>query len=119
MDNLPKIKFPDISGLRKFYDDLNVQIIENMCPEVVTDPRRMRLLSSKLPHNLVVARATYQEGHNIGADIRAFAEWLRKKVQILEGRSSIQYRFWRKPNGNDASFKATRVYGNTRRSYPN
>ncbi len=49
MDNLPKIKFSDISGLRKFYDDLNanIQIIENMGPEVAThlnDPRRMKLL---------------------------------------------------------------------------
>ncbi len=89
MDNLPKIKFSDISGLRKFYDDLNanIQIIENMGPEVAThlnDPRRMKLLSSKLPHNLAVAWATYQDDHNIGADMSALAEWLRKKVHILE-----------------------------------
>ena len=60
IDNLPMIKFSDVSRLRKFYDDLNanVQIIENMGPEVATkldDPRRMKLLASKLPHNLVVA----------------------------------------------------------------
>ena len=87
MDNLPKIKFSDVSGLRKFYDDLNanVQIIENMGPEVamhLNDPRRMKLLASKLPRNLVVAWATYQEDHTVGADMRAFAEWLRKKVEV-------------------------------------
>ena len=58
-----------------------------MGPEVamhLNDPRRMKLLASKLPRNLVVAWATYQEDHTVGADMRAFAEWLRKKVEILE-----------------------------------
>ena len=50
MDNLLKIKFSDVSGLRKFYDDLNanVQIIENVGPEVavhLNDPRIMKLLA--------------------------------------------------------------------------
>ena len=44
----------------------------------------MKLLASKLPRNLVVAWATYQEDHTVGADMRAFTEWLRKKVEILE-----------------------------------
>ena len=79
IDNLPKIKFSDALGLRKFYDDLNAnaQIIENMGPEVamhLNDPRRMKLLASKLPRNLVVAWATYQEDHTVGADMHAFAE---------------------------------------------
>ena len=32
----------------------------------------------------MVAWATYQEDHTISADMRAFAEWLRKKVEVLE-----------------------------------
>ena len=89
IDNLPRIKFSDVLGLRRFYDDLNVnvQIIENMGPEVamyLNDPRRMKLLGSKLKRNLVVAWATYHEDHTVAGDMRAFAEWLRKKVEILE-----------------------------------
>ncbi|CAB4024394.1 PREDICTED: uncharacterized protein LOC102806687, partial [Paramuricea clavata] len=89
VENLPKIKISDVPGLRKFYDDLNtnIQVLENMGPDVamhLNDPRRMKLLSTKLPRNLAVAWATYQDDKGIGSDMRAFAEWLRKKVQILE-----------------------------------
>ena len=88
MDNLPKIKFSDVSRLRNFYDDLNanVQIFENMGPEIavqLNDPRTMKSLPTKLSPNRAVAWATYQEDHAIGADMHVFVEWLRKKVQIL------------------------------------
>jgi hypothetical protein len=81
VENLPKIKISDVSGLRKFYDDLNtnIQVLENMGPDVamhLNDPRRMKLLSTKLPRNLAVAWATYQDDKGIGSDMRAFAEWL-------------------------------------------
>jgi hypothetical protein len=89
VENLPKIKSSDVPGLRKFYDDLNtnIQVLENMGPDVamhLNDPRRMKLLSTKLPRNLAIAWATYQDEKGIGSDMRAFTEWLRKKVQILE-----------------------------------
>ena len=50
------IKISDVPGLRKFYDDLNtnIQVLENMGPDVamhLSDPRRMKLLSTKLPRN--------------------------------------------------------------------
>ena len=56
VENLPKIKISDVPGLRKFYDDLNtnIQVLENMGPDVamhLSDPRRMKLLSTKLPRN--------------------------------------------------------------------
>jgi hypothetical protein len=44
----------------------------------------MKLLSTKLPRNVAVAWATSQDDKGIGSDMRAFAEWLRKKVHILE-----------------------------------
>ena len=89
VENLLKIKASDVPGLQKFYDEWNikVQVIENMRPDVaehLNDPRRMKLLVNKLPSNLVVGWATYQEDKGIGSDMRAFVEWLRKKVQILE-----------------------------------
>ena len=58
--NLPTVKRSDVVGLRKFYDDqkAHVQVLENLGPDVyvhVNDPRRMKIVVSKLPSDINVA----------------------------------------------------------------
>ena len=42
----------------------------------LNDPRRMKLLSTKLPRHLAISWVTYQEDHTFGPDMHAFVEWL-------------------------------------------
>ena len=89
IEDLPRVKEKETSSLRKFFDDLqaHIQILEAQGPDVAChlyDPRRLKVVLSKLPTDVVVAWTSYKEDRNLSTDIRLLCEWLRRRVRILE-----------------------------------
>ena len=89
IEDLPRVKEKDTSSLRKFFDDLqaHIQILEAQGPEVschLCDPKRLKVVLSKLPPDVVVAWTSYKEERDLNNDIRLLCEWLRRRVRILE-----------------------------------
>ena len=89
IEDLPRVKEKEISSLRKFFDDLqaHIQILEAQGPHVARhlyDPKRLKVVLSKLPTDVVVAWTSYKENRNLNTDIRLLCEWLRRRVRILE-----------------------------------
>ena len=89
IEDLPRVKEKETSSLRKFFDDLqaHIQILEAQGPDVAChlyDPRRLKVVLSKLPTDVVVAWTSYKEDRNLSTDIQPLCEWLRRRVRILE-----------------------------------
>ena len=89
IEDLPRVKEKEASSLRKFFDDLqaHIQILEAQGPDVIChlcDPRRLKVVLSKLPMDVVIAWTSYKEDKNLNNDIRLLCEWLRRRVRILE-----------------------------------
>ena len=89
IEDLPRVKERETSSLRKFFDDLqaHIQILEAQGPDVAChlyDPRRLKVVLSKLPTDVVIAWTSYKEDRNLSTDVRLLCEWLRRRVRILE-----------------------------------
>jgi len=89
IEGLPRVKEKETYSLRKFYDNLqaHIQILEAQGPDVIChlcDPRRLKVVLSKLPTDVVIAWTSYKEDKNLNNDIRLLCEWLRRRVRILE-----------------------------------
>ena len=94
IEDLPRVKEKETSSLRKFFDDLqaHIQILEAQGPDVAChlyDPRRLKVVLSKLPTDVVIAWTSYKEDRNLSTDIRQLCEWLRRRVRILESLTSL------------------------------
>ena len=89
IEDLPRVKEKETYSLRKFYDDrqAHIQILEAQGRDVIChlcDPRRLKVVLSKLPMDVVIAWTSYREDENLNNNIRLLCEWLRRRVKILE-----------------------------------
>ncbi len=81
IEDLPRVKEKETSSLRKFFYDLqaHIKILEAQGPDVACylyDPRRLKVVLSKLPTDVVVAWTSYKEDRNLNTDIRQLRVWL-------------------------------------------